>query len=186
MKKIIIVIMFLIASFSFAGDFGLFKAAPTVGIIIPEANWKTGPLFGVETFVGSLSEGKIELYPSINYWSSKYTWENTFGGDIDLDLKMSNIRLGVDGHYNLSKYVAGLYAGIGLALNLLSVEHPESKIDYLTGAIKTKTSSDAETKLSLSLLTGYNYNNFFIESTLDLMDPNTFSVKGGMWFDLKK
>lgn len=100
-------------SFSIAGEFGLFKVAPTVGLIFPETDWRMGPQLGAKIYSGSLMEREIGLFPFINYWSSKYKWENTFGGNEDLVLKMSNISFGVDCRYKLDKYVDGLYSEAG-------------------------------------------------------------------------
>ncbi|MFW6311928.1 MAG: hypothetical protein ACOC1K_06810 [Nanoarchaeota archaeon] len=57
--------------------------------------------------------------------------------------------------------------------------------DYISGETKTGSSSDSETKLAISVLVGYNFNNFFVESNFDIMDPYIVGIKGGLWFDIK-
>ena len=186
MKKLLVVMMIFLVSLSFAGDFGLFKAAPTAGLIFPENDWEMGFQVGAKAYVGSLMDGKIGLFPVVSYWASKYDFDNAFIDD-DLELKMSNIKLGIDGHYDLGEFVDGLYAGAGLSLNILTIEFPSFDYNYVAGTTKTGTDSDSDTNLGITLLAGYNFNNFFVEGSFDLIDNlNTFGIKGGMWFDLKK
>ncbi len=195
MKKLVLVVMILAVSFCFAGEFGLYKVAPTVGVIMPEDPWDMGLQIGAKANIGSVMDGKIGLFPVVSYWASKYD----FNGVTDLELKLSNIKIGLDAHYDLSEYFTGLYAGAGLALNIVGTEYPS--IDYdITGYTdygmpiydyKTTTDSNSESEIGISLLAGYNFElsgkPLFVEGRYDLIkNLNTLGVNVGMFFDMKK
>jgi hypothetical protein len=178
MKKLVVLVMVFSLSFSFAGDFGLFKVGPTVGLIMPEDPYNVGFQIGAKAYAGSLMDGKIGLYPVLSYWRSS--------ADQFEDFTLSNIKFGVDGHYDLSEYVDGLYAGAGLALNIV-----KTKWEIDLGALGGKHSDDnSETKFGISLLAGYDLElsgkPIFVEGNYDIINNlSTIGLKAGMYFDLK-
>jgi len=185
MKKLLVVMMVFLVSLSFASEFGLFQVAPTVGVIFPE-NLQMGLQVGAKANVGSLLDGKVGVYPVINYWRASHE-------DFD-DYTFSNLKFGCDFHYDLSKQVAGLYAGAGLAMNMVKVSYEyegvvwDGGMDYTT---KKQTYDHSESEFGISFLVGYNLEvagkQSFVEAKYDMIDNfNTFGVKGGVYFDLKK
>jgi hypothetical protein len=184
MKKLLIVIMLLTVSFGFGQEFGLFQIAPMGGLIFPENDWEMGFQVGAKANIGTIMDGKIGLFPVVSYWSSKYDWESAYVDD-DWEYKLSNIKFGVDAHYDLSEYLNGAYAGAGLALNRVSIEYPHYNWNGVDYKVTSKTDSDME--FGISLLGGMNFGNFFAEARYDMIsDLNTFGIAGGMYFDMKK
>jgi len=187
MKKLLVVLMLCLVSFSFAAELGLNRVAPAVGVIFPEDDWNMGLQIGAVGDIGTVMEGKIGLFPVVSYWSSKYEYDWANG---DEDITMSNIKIGIDGHYDLSEQMDGLYAGAGIAFNFLKIEFP-TIIGYSDmGVPRYGTNSDSETEIGFSILGGYNLElsgkPCFIEARYDIIsDLNTFGIKAGMFFDLK-
>lgn len=177
MKKFLIVIMLFAVSFSFAQELGLYQIGPTAGIIMPEDPYEMGFQIGAKASIGSVWEDKIGLFPVVNYWSSTYEHYD--------ESSLSNFKIGVDGHYDLSETMEGLYAGAGLAINIVQFEY-----EYTNYLGQTQTWDDSDTKFGISLLAGYNLElsgkPVFIEAKYDIIDElSTFGVKAGMFFDLK-
>jgi len=180
MKKLIIVILIFSFTGIFAAELGLHQIAPTAGFILPEDDWEAGFQLGAVANIGKILEDKIGLFPVVSYWSSQYKWGPS---NSTYDITMSNIKIGLDGHYDLSEKIEGVYAGAGLAINRLKIESPT----YYTDGYGT--SSHTDTEIGLSILGGYNLTisdyPCFIEGRFDLIsDLNTLGVKFGMFFDL--
>ncbi|MBN2282146.1 MAG: hypothetical protein JXQ65_16310 [Candidatus Marinimicrobia bacterium] len=184
MKKLLVVMMILAVSLTFGQEFGLFGVAPTVGIIFPE-NLDMGLQVGAKAQVGSLMDGKVGLFPVVNYWrASDDDWD---------EFHFSNIKVGCDFHYDLAQFVSGLYAGAGLAMNIVKVEYEYewpvwNGMSYTT---EKKTYDDSESKFGFSVFAGYALEvagkEAFVEATYDIIeDFNTFGVKGGLYFNMKK
>ena len=143
-------IMFFLMSVSLnAQSLGLKTITVKGGLILPESPWDTGFLAGVEADMGEIANG-FTLVPIATYWSSGYTY--TYSTSYDLSL--SNFQVGADVHYSLEKVtnVKGLYAGGGLAFNILTTEFPTYNYNTFT----LETGSDTSTKLGIALLAGYN------------------------------
>ncbi len=180
MKKIILVLMLCLVSFSFAGQFGLYQVAPTLGVIIPEDPFDMGFQVGAKANVGSLMDGKIGLYPVLNYWRT--------GAENFDDYTLSNIKLGVDFHYDLNQYFQGLYAGAGLAMNIVKSEFTVDYGPYYGGK---QSYDDSNNEFGFCVFGGYNFEMsgkpLFVEAKYDLINNlNTLGVKVGMFFDMKK
>ena len=175
MKKILVVVMLFAVSFSFAAELGLYKVGPTVGVILPENDWDSGLEIGAKAHIGRVWEDKIGLNPVVSYWSSTQEW----GGLNQYEWKISNIKIGVDGHYDLSEQLEGLYAGVGVAFNRTSFDY--SGYNY--------ASDHSDTEIGFSVLAGYNLDlsgmPLFIEANYDLTNVDVLGIKAGMFFDLK-
>ncbi len=199
MKKLFIVMLFVIISVTFAADLGLYGIAPTVGIIMPEDDWEMGFQLGAKANIGviEIAEKEIGLYPVVSYWSSKYDWETSYL-DSDYEVTMSNIKFGIDAHYDLSEFVENMYAGVGVAMNRVKFEMPS--VDYeIVGydqynipqyEWKETTIEETDTEFGFSFLAGYNLEMsgkaIFVEGRYDLINElNTLGVKVGMYFNLK-
>jgi len=187
MKKLTFLILVFAVSFAFSADLGLNKIAPTAGVIFPEDDWEMGLQLGAVASIGTVWEGKIGLFPVLSYWASNYEYDWANG---DEEITMSNIKIGIDGHYDLSEHMDGLYAGAGIALNRLKIEIPVVT-GYSQGVVQYGTDSDTDTEIGFTILAGYNIEisgkPCFIEGQYDIIsDLNTFGIKAGMFFDLNK
>jgi len=177
MKKLTFLILVFAVSFAFSADLGLYQAGPTVGLIMPEDPFEMGFQIGAKANIGTVFEDKVGLFPVVNYWASSYE-------DYD-DSKLSNFKIGVDGHYDLSETFDGLYAGAGVAINIVSTEFTVKYAGY------QNSYDDSDTEFGISVLVGYNLilseKPVFVEAKFDIIDElNTFGIKAGMFFDLNK
>jgi len=189
MKRLLVVFLVVLVSSLCAQDFGLYQVAPTVGVIFPEGDWNTGFQIGAKANVGSVMEDKIGLFPVVSYWSTKYDYDGMYA-DSDFELKLSNIKIGIDAHYDLGEYVENLYGGAGLAINMVKSEYPSVKYDD-NWNYRVVTESDTDSEFGISFLAGYKLEvsgkPLFVEGRYDVISNlNTLGLKVGMFFDMKK
>ncbi len=184
MKKSLVIILLISVTASFAADLGLYQVGPTLGFIMPEDPYDMGFQIGAKANIGSVMDGKIGLFPVVNYW-------RTSAEDFD-DYTLSNIKIGIDAHYDLSEYVENLYAGAGLAMNVVgfSYTYPHATWNGNELVYEDKEISDSDNELGISLLVGYNLEvsgkPTFLEGKYDMIDNlNTIGVKAGVYFDMK-
>ena len=179
MKKFIVLataVLVLAISPVAAQEFGLFSVNPSASIVMPE-NHDMGFGVNVSANVGEVMEG-LSIYPTVSYWTA--SWENLDNSSTN------NIALGVDVHYSMEAFPAGMYVGAGLNYNMLTWEY--DYVDPWTG--QTRTWSFDDNNLGTSAFVGYTFSmgNFglFAEARYNLIsDFNNLQFSVGVPFSLK-